>query len=368
MPAPQAILVSTRKGLFTLDPGGSGWSRPHVAGFLGDPVTLTMVDPRDGAWYAALDLGHFGSKLHRSDDRGATWTEVAVPAYPKGATVSAGDGKPPKAATLQLIWALAPGGDDQPGRLWAGTIPGGLFRSDDRGESWALVDGLWNEPSRPTWFGGGYDAPGIHSISVDPRDSKRIMVAISCGGTWESTDDGARWTVRGKGMFADYMPPGRRDDPTIQDPHRLVRCPADPDVLWVQHHNGIFHSTDCGLTWRSLTVQPSSFGFAVAVHPSDGRRAWFVPAIKDEKRLPVDFALCVTHTADGGETFSQQRAGLPQRGCCDLIYRHALAIDRGGDRLAFGSTTGNLWVTDDGGERWQALSHTLPPINAVTFA
>lgn len=363
----QTIIASTRKGLFTLAPGGSGWSRPRPAGFLGDQVTLTLVDPRDGAWYAALDLGHFGAKLHRSDDRGASWTEIAVPAYPEGATVPSGDGKATTPATLKLIWSLAAGGADQPGRLWAGTLPGGLFRSDDRGQSWQLVDGLWDMAARTNWFGGGFDAPGIHSISVDPRDSKRLIVAVSCGGIWESTDDGASWTVRCKGMYAEYMPPERRDDPAIQDPHRLVRSPTEPDVLWVQHHNGVFHSTDCGRQWRELTVAPSSFGFAVAVHPTDARRAWFVPAIKDEKRIPVDGALCVTHTADGGASFTAQRQGLPQESCYDLVFRHALAIDTGGDRLAFGSTTGNLYATEDGGATWRALCHHLPPVYAVTF-
>lgn len=361
-----SLLISTRKGLFVMAPDGDGWRVERVA-FLGDRVNLAAVDPRDGAWYAALDLGHFGTKLQRSEDRGATWTELAVPAYPEGAMLSSGDGKTPKPATLELIWSLAAGGADQPGRLWAGTIPGGLFRSDDRGESWQLVESLWNDPSRAGWFGGGYDSAGMHSISVDPRDSKRLHVGISCGGIWESGDDGATWAVRCKGMYAAYMPPDRREDPTIQDPHQMVRCPADPDVMWVQHHNGIFHSTDAAQTWRELTVSPSSFGFAVAVHPHDPKRAWFVPAIKDEKRIPVDGAVVVTHTRDGGETFEVQREGLPQSHAYDLVYRHALAIDGTGERLAFGSTTGSVWSTADGGGRWQAVSHHLPPVLAVTF-
>ena len=63
------LLVSTRKGLFVLERGDSGWAIAHVA-FLGDKVALALADARDGTWYAALDLGHFGAKLQRSTDRG----------------------------------------------------------------------------------------------------------------------------------------------------------------------------------------------------------------------------------------------------------------------------------------------------------
>ena len=70
---------------------------------------------------------------------------------------------------------------------------------------------------------------------------------------------------------------------------------------------------------------------------------------------------------DGGASFEVLTAGLPQDGAFDLVYRHALAIDRSGERLAFGSTTGNLWSTDDGGDSWRTVSHHLPPIYAVSF-
>src|SRR5439155_10524601 len=106
------LLVSTKKGLFTLDRGPSGWGVSKTA-FLGENVTLAHVDPRDGGWYAALNLGHFGTKLKFSPDAGTTWEERPVPAYPDGAEVVSGDGKPPTPATLKLIWALQSGGADQ---------------------------------------------------------------------------------------------------------------------------------------------------------------------------------------------------------------------------------------------------------------
>jgi hypothetical protein len=362
------LLVSTRKGLFVLEPGQGGFTVAAVH-FLGDNVTLTHVDPRDGAWYAALDLGHFGVKLHRSDDGGGSWQETAVPEYGPEDTVATGDGKPPQAATLKLIWSLASGSADQPGRIWAGTAPGGLFRSDDRGQSWSLVRALWDRPERVEWFGGGYDSPGIHSICVDPRDAGAIRIAVSCAGVWQSGDDGATWAQSADGMRAEYMPPDRAGDPNIQDPHRMVQCPSSPDRFWVQHHNGLFVSDDGARTWREIhDVLPSVFGFAVAVHPREPDTAWFVPAIKDERRVPVDGQVVVTRTRDGGRSFDVLRSGLPQTHAYDLVLRHALAIDSSGDRLAFGSTTGGLWTTEDQGEHWAAADCRLPPVHAVNFA
>lgn len=360
------LLVSTRKGLFVYARRDGGWRLEDTA-FLGENVTLALAVPGRG-WHAALNLGHFGTKLRHSADEGRGWEERAVPTYPEGETLVTGDGKPPRPASLQMLWALTPGGDDQPGRLWAGTLPGGLFRSDDDGRTWQLVRSLWDRPERAHWFGGGYDVPGIHSVCVDPRDSRRLRLAVSCGGVWLSDDGGETWDL-GRGMLARYMPPELQDNPVAQDPHRLVQCPGAPDHLWVQHHSGVFRSSDGGRTWADVPdVPPSCFGFAVAVHPRDPQTAWFVPAVKDERRIPVDARFVVSRTRDGGRGFDVLRDGLPPGPAYDLVYRHGLAVDDSGDRLAVGSTTGGLWLSEDQGDRWQAVPERLPPIHAVCFA
>jgi photosystem II stability/assembly factor-like uncharacterized protein len=265
------------------------------------------------------------------------------------------------------VWSLEEG--RKPGELWCGTIPGGLFRSADGGESWTLIETLWRHPDRKQWFGGGADFPGIHSVLIDPRDDRVVRIGVSCGGLWITRDGGETWEVAGHGMRAAYMPPEQALDPKVQDPHRVVQCAGAPDRLWIQHHNGIFASRDGGRQCEEITTaQPSSFGFAAAVHPQDPDTAWFVPGVKDEARYPVDGALTVTRTRDGGETFEALREGLPQRHAYDIVYRHALDVDATGTTLAFGSTTGNLWLSDDQGSRWRQLSGTLPPIYCVRFA
>ncbi|MET4807931.1 hypothetical protein [Limibacillus sp. MBR-115] len=362
------LLLSTRKGLFTVKRDAGVWAVSDVD-FLGDNVSLALVDPRDGCCYAALDHGHFGVKLHRrAKDR---WAEIAVPTYPPkpdGHEEFDMWGRPLEWSTNR-IWALESGGADEPGVLWCGTLPGGLFHSRDHGDSWDLVRPLWDHPLRKQWAGGGADLPGIHSICLDPTDSKRLWVAVSTGGIWFSDDAGKSWSQRGHGMRAEYVPPELTHDPIAQDVHRLVLCPAAPWRMWVQHHNGIFVSSDEGQNFTEITdVEPSTFGFPVVVHPQDPDTAWFVPEIKDEKRIPKGGKLVVTRTRDGGISFEALTKGLPQVHAYDLVYRHALAIDSSGDRLAFGSTTGGLWVSEDQGDSWGAVTNTLPPIYGVCFA
>jgi hypothetical protein len=354
--------VGTRKGLFEFVRSNGGWDIVD-AQFLGDPVSAVLADT-DGAVLAALDLGHFGAKLWRRDP-GGPWREMAVPTFPPKPD-DAGDD--PHPWSLGKIWVLEP--DGAPGCLWAGTMPGGLFRSDDGGVSWSLNETLWRMPERRYWAGvAGGEQPGINSVLIDPRNPSDIRIGVSTGGVWASTDAGETWAVINRGMYAEYMPPELRENPIAQDVHRLARCAAHPEIVWCQHHNGVFRSEDAGATWHELeSIRPSKFGFAVAAHPSDRDTAWFIPAIKDERRIPVDGEVVVARTRDGGRSFEVLRQGLPQRHAYDLVYRHALAVDESGGRLAFGSTTGGLWITEDGGNSWTMPEARLPPVAVVRFA
>ena len=95
------------------------------------------------------------------------------------------------------------------------------------------------------------------------------------------------WSLIGEGLRADFVPPDTQFKKSIQDPHRLVQCNSDPDVMWIQHHNGVFHSVDGSNTYREIeNAGPSTFGFAACAHPNDPKTAWFVPA---ESKISVAF-------------------------------------------------------------------------------
>lgn len=358
--ADPTLILGTRKAYLELQRRGGKWQVTREA-HAGIPVTYAFHDARHDTTWASLDHGHWGQKLSRSKDGGATWEEVTTPKYPEGAEV-----KPGQPATMESIWVITPGGADQPGRLWLGTNPGGMFRSDDGGESFELVSSLWDRPERPEgWFGGGRDTPGIHSIEVDPRDSRRIWIGISCAGVYESTDDGATWAIRNQGLKADFLP--NPDAETGHDPHFIMACAAQPDVIWMQNHCGIFRTTDGAASWEMISEKGTlpHFGFPVAAHEKEPNTAWVVPGIADEKRMPVDGALCVCRTEDGGKTWTDLRNGLPQQNAYDVVFRHALDIQ--GDTLAFGSTTGNVYFSADRGDTWEVVSHNLPPVYSVRF-
>lgn len=347
------LAIGSRKGLILYSADGNGWRYDGVQ-FRGTPVSMVMQDPRDGSFYAALEYGHFGPKLHRSDDNGMNWEEVTPPAFPKS-------GEKDAPAVLN-IWALEPAGTDMPGTIWAGTVPAGIFRSDDKGQSWTLNDTFMALPERSQWGGAGNDTPALNSISVHPADSSIMAVAISAGGVWQTRDGGKTWHNTSQGLWAAYMPPDQAGNPNVQDVHQMRRSPAEPNRLYIQHHNAVFTSANGGQTWQEIS---KAFGFAVAVHPSEPLTAWFIPAEKDEYRLPKDETFCVTKTEDGGKTFRRITKGLPASPIFDLVLRHGLDVDRSGNRLAFGSTTGNLWTSSDAGESWQLLSGHLPPVYCV---
>jgi photosystem II stability/assembly factor-like uncharacterized protein len=382
------ILVATRKGTFLVDKLNGGFT-PRLSGHTGALVNFVARDPHSGALWAALGHGHWGAKLSRSTDGGKTWNDATQIKYPAGARYlgtamptedSPTLGKPTlRDATVLKLWCLAFGA---PSHIYVGTIPGGLFVSRDGGETFELNRPLWNHESRGgdlfategtgvTYWSGtpasdaGDFAPGICSIVVDPRNHDRVLIGVSTAGVLETQDGGKSWRGRNKGLLNDYLPNAEAE--WGHDSHATELCKGQPDHVWQQNHCGVFHSTDGASTWKRVS-QPERgvhFGFPIAVDERDGNTAWVVPGRSDQQRMAIDGGLFVGRTLDGGQTWEQLRTGLPQQNAYDVVLRHALDIS--GNRLAFGSTTGNLYVSEDRGESWSTVANNLPPIYAVRF-
>ena len=236
---PTTLLIGTTKGLVVFKKKNTEWALDKVH-FLGMSISIVYHDPVNNVWWVSISHHHWGQKLQYSKDQGTTWQTVTPPKYPTNAILQNG-----QSASLKKIWSIQQGGLSYPNRIWIGTEPGGLFLSEDYGNTFQLVTPLWNHPSRMNrqqWFGTGRSEPYIHSIVIDPRDGQHIYIAVSCAGIFETTDGGKHWTPKNKGLIAAYLPNPNAE--VGHDPHLLLVCQNHPDVLWQQNHCGIFRSTN----------------------------------------------------------------------------------------------------------------------------
>src|SRR5690606_30736111 len=106
------------------------------------------------------------------------------------------------------------------------------------------------------------------------------------------------------------------------DPHFMIASPSNPDVLWQQNHCGVFRSVDSAKQWENVSEQDGcvKFGFPIVLDEQDENVAWVIPAQSDAYRVPINRALCVSRTEDGGKTWKALRTGLPQEDCYDICF------------------------------------------------
>ncbi|MDA1193742.1 MAG: glycosyl hydrolase [Planctomycetota bacterium] len=351
------ILLGTRKGLIEARKTNGAW-RLGPAALPGQPIAYAMRDPRNGSVWASIDHGHWGVKLSRRTTDAGEFAEVEAPKYPEST-----------GAAAKYYWVLAAGHASEPGTFWVGTEPGGLFVTRDDGATWELNEPLWALCKEHQWSGGGREGAGIHSILIDPRDAKHMHVAVSCAGICETRDGGATWRYVNKGLRMDYWPAEEQNKEYGFDPHFVALAPSAPDVLWQSNHCGVYRSADGASTWTEISEKPHAyFGFPITPHPRDANRAWIVPMHSDQNRTTFDGRLFVLRTDDGGKTWREQSQGLPQEGAMDFPYRHGMDASADGETLAFATTSGNAYVSENGGESWQTLSNNLPLVYSLRFA
>ena len=355
------VLVGTMKGAFVLrsDEGRRNWEMggPY---FPGSAVYAMAYEGRAGRHrlWAGPQSMHWGGLLRWSDDFGQSWTnpEVANVKFPEGA-----------GAALKQIWQIVPGREAEPDVLYCGVEPAALFVSRDAGETWSLAEGLWNHPQRPRWEPGG-GGLCLHTILLDPADSRRMHIAVSTGGLYVTEDGGGTWRPSNKGIRAEFLP--EKHPEFGQCVHKVVQAQGQPERMFLQNHWGLYRSDDRGENWTDIANGvPSDFGFAMAIHPGNPDCAWIVPLESDQFRCTPEAKLRVYRTRDAGKRWEAMTDGLPQEDAYETVLRDALAadsLDPAG--VYFGTRSGKLFGSADDGNSWAALLDGLPPIVAVKAA
>ena len=349
--ATMMLLAGTAKGLFLVSRNAADehWriDGPHLAGY---SVLHTMEGP-DGRLFAATSHKIWGAHIYTSEDRGESWTSLeAVPEHP------AASGRGPTKA----IWYLALCGDT----LFAGIDPAGLFRSDDRGGSWQPVNGLNEHPTRPTWE-PSKGCFAVHSIYIDALQPDNIVVAVSAGGVYRSEDGGDSWQPANAGVRAENLPEPTPE--TGHNVHRVVMHPRVPSRLYRQCYNGTYRSDDGGRSWTEITAGlPSDFGYGIVVDPDDPDTVYQIPESSSHLRAPVDGKLRVYRSRDGGGSWESASEGLPAEHVYVTVLREAMDIDPADPgRIYFGTSGGQLFATMNAGDSWEEIAGYLPRVLSV---
>ena len=255
-------MVGTKKGAFVLTADGKrqNWeiSGPHFAGWKIYHMKGSPADPN--RIYASQTSGWFGQVIQRSDDGGKTWN----PPGTKPEDLMGAGGMPNGKSNMFLyegevgthkfydgsqhpwefkrIWHIEPSLTD-PDTAYGGAEDAAFFKTTDAGKTWMELPGL-RKAKGPRWQPGA-GGMGLHTILLDPKNEKRIYIAISAAGAFRTDDGGQTWKPITKGLKSQYELP----DPDAEVGHcvhRMALHPSRPGVLFMQKHWDVFAHRQCG--------------------------------------------------------------------------------------------------------------------------
>jgi photosystem II stability/assembly factor-like uncharacterized protein len=206
----------------------------------------------------------------------------------------------------------------------------------------------------------------LHSIVQDPKDPKRVFVAISAAGSFRTDDAGKTWRPINCGLVSKFELP----DPAAEVGHcvhHIAMHPSRPKVLFMQKHWDVMRSDDAGESWHEVSGDlPTDFGFVIDVHAHEPETIYVVPIKSDSEHYPPDGKLRVYRSRSGGNEWEALTKGLPQSDCYVNVLRDAMAVDsleRCG--IYFGTTGGQVYASADAGDTWTPIVRDLPGVLSI---
>ncbi|MCZ7649299.1 MAG: exo-alpha-sialidase [Planctomycetota bacterium] len=360
------VLVGTKKGAFILTSDGKRekWKvdGPHFAGWEVYHMKGSPLNP--DRLYASQTSGWFGQQIPRSDDGGKTWEPVdnhfAYVGTPGTHKWYDGTQHPWE---FKRIWHLEPSLHDAE-TVYAGAEDAAFFRSADGGKSWQELPAL--RAVKGDLWQPGAGGMGLHTILLDPANSKRIYIAISAAGAFRTDDGGESWKPINQGLRSQYELP----DPKAEVGHcvhSITLHPSRPNVLFMQKHWDVLRTDNAGEMWREVSGNlPTDFGFPIAVHAHEPETVYVVPIKSDSEHFPPEGKLRVYRSRKGGNEWEALTKGLPQSDCYVNVLRDAMSVDTlDSCGVYFGTTGGQVYASADSGDTWAPIVRDLPAVLSV---
>ena len=292
--------ISVGNGVYRSTDGGRNWSHVGLpeAGLIGRIV----VDPEDPDRALIAVLGQiFGRSaergVYRTEDGGENWEAVLQVSDLAGAVDLAMDPGNPR-RLFAAIWEA----ERKPWTLVDGGAESGLFRSVDGGDTWSRVAGGLPPASE--------EAPvGRIGVTIAASEPSRVYALVTAagdrGGLYRSEDGGESWSringdrrLRGRGWYYSHIVSDPTDPDTVYvlnapflksvdggltfstlslphgDHHDLWINPDDPRIMVEGNDGGAVVTLDGGETWSSIHNQPTAEFYRVAVDDAFPRRLY----------------------------------------------------------------------------------------------
>ena len=264
--------------------------------------------------------------LYRSEDSGATWRLVDSP------------------MNGNCVWALAldPQG---PQNMYAGTgtpNPAALFRSNDGGVSWHKTSMTAAETCP------NVGVPRVTGIAVDPTEPRNVWVGLEVDGVRCSRDGGDTWqSVNGA------IP--------NMDVHNVAVAAGPPKTVVVVVNDDVHTSNDDGATWHSLDIRQNwPYGYPRGIMVQPGKTNTIFMTIGDTTPGRIG---AVMRSNDTGNTWQEMKLPVDPNTAMWVVN-----VQPSDPQVVFAASRyGYLYRSDDGGDSWAKLWREFSEISSVLW-
>ena len=317
-------------------------------------VFATMWAARQGPWENGAWNGE-ASGLYKSTDGGTTWKKIE-----KGFPTTKQDG------LGRIGFTIAQSNSTRMYATVDAEKKGGIYRSDDAGESWYLLT------EDPRFWGRGSD---FAEVKTDPTNEDIVYSANVV--LWKSTDGGRQWT-------------GIKGAPGGDDYHRIWINPSNPKIIaigvdqggiitvnggetyssWYNQATAQFYhvSTDNAFPYNVYGGQQESGSVGIASRSNDGNitfREWHPVGVEEYGYVAAD-PLDPNIIYGGKITKFDKRTGQvqnispePVRSGNVRFIRTAPVLFSPVDKKTLFFSGNIIFKTTNGGDSWETISPDL---------